>query len=314
MKTTDPDHDGVAILHPEYRAALGQLPNFALSDETLAVMRSSIGAMPFSPSGRTTHEDHAVPGGVTVRVHRPVRTTGVLPCIYAIHGGGYVMGSYEILDARFDDWCPRFDCVGVSVSYRLAPEHPFPAGLDDSHAGLAWVHEHAGELGIDPDRIGIQGTSAGGGLAAALAQYERDTGGVPIRFQLLECPMLDDRRVTPSSRLDQLAVWSRESNEYGWKSYLGARYGHDDVPAHAAPARATDLSGLPPAFVGVGGADGFRDEDVAYALRLMQAGVPTELHVYPGAPHGAQIIPGSAVNQQWERDAADWVLRQLATP
>ena len=148
------------------------------------------------------------------------------------------------------------------------------------------------ELGIDPDRIGIGGTSAGGGLAAALALLARDRGEVPVAFQLLECPMLDDRQETSSSQLEGLPVWSRESNEFGWRSYLGELYGSDDVPALAAPARARDLRGLPPALVIVGGADGFRDEDVLYALRLNQAGVPTELHVLPGAPHGGAAVPG----------------------
>jgi len=314
MRTIDPDHDGTALLHPDYAAALDRLPAFALSDAALEAVRAGIGMMTYTPTGAVDCTVHEVPGtGVTVRVYRPVGVDGPLPCVYAIHGGGYVLGDAAMLDARMDVWCVAHRCVGVSVEYRLAPEHPYPAGLDDCHVGLRWVHEHAADLGIDPDRIGIQGTSAGGGLAAALAIYERDEGGVPVAFQLLECPMLDDRRVTHSSRIEGLAVWSRESNEYGWAAYLGPLADADDaIPAFAAPARAADLSHLPPAIVLVGGADGFRDEDVAYATRLMQAGVPTELHVYPGAPHGAQIIPDTAVNLQWERDVEDWLARQLA--
>jgi acetyl esterase/lipase len=140
----------------------------------------------------------------------------------------------------------------------------------------------------------------------------RDRGEIDLAFQVLECPMIDDRFVTPSCQLDRLAVWSRESNEFGWKAYLGDRYGTDDVPYTAAPARATDLSGLPPAIVCVGGADGFRDEDIDYALRLAQAGVSTELHVYPGAPHGAQVVADSPQAKQWARDVEDWLSRRLA--
>jgi acetyl esterase/lipase len=176
---------------------------------------------------------------------------------------------------------------------------------------LRWTVEHADELGIDPARIGISGISAGGGLAAGLALLARDRGEIPLQFQLLECPMIDDRLVTSSSRLDGLLVWTRESNAYGWKSYLGERYGRDDVPAYAAPARAEDLAGLPPALVIVGGADGFRDEDIDYATRLMQAGVPTELHVLPGAPHGVQMFAGTAIARRWSALVDDWLARQL---
>ncbi|GMU78177.1 MAG: alpha/beta hydrolase [Acidimicrobiia bacterium] len=307
---------GEALLDPAYAAVLSELPSFTLSDETVALMREQIGTMvTFEPSGEVTHTDRTVTGPdgheITLRIYRPVVADGVLPCVYAVHGGGYVMGTYEMNDARFDAWCSRLGCVGVSVEYRLAPDHQYPAPLEDCYAGLQWVHEHHEHLKIDPERVGIQGTSAGGGLAAALALLARDRGGPPIAFQVLECPMLDDRQHTPSSRLDKLAVWSRESNTYGWQSYLGDLYGQEDVPYHAAPARAPDVSGLPPAFVAVGGADGFRDEDVDYALRLLQAGVPTELHVYPGAPHGAQIVPHAPAARQWERDVEDWVGRQI---
>jgi acetyl esterase/lipase len=311
-------HDGISLLDPVYAALLGELPAFHLTDETVTVMRDQIGAAapPFTPSGKVRHEDRTIPAadghGIVLRIYTPEGHEGARPCVYAIHGGGYVMGSYEMLDRVMDGWCATLGIVGVSVEYRLAPEAAYPVPLEDCYAGLAWVHAHAAELGIDADRIGIQGTSAGGGLAAALALLARDRGEVPIAFQVLECPMIDDRFHTASSNIDKLQVWSRESNVYGWSAYLGDRYGTDDVPDTAAPARADDLSGLPPAIVCVGGADGFRDEDVAYALRLMQAGVSTELHVYPGAPHGANIVPHAAAAQQWVRDVDDWVARQVA--
>jgi acetyl esterase/lipase len=173
-----------------------------------------------------------------------------------------------------------------------------------------WTYEHAAELGIDAECIGVMGVSAGGGLAAALALLARDRGEVPVAFQLLDSPMLDDRQTTPSSTQEGLAVWSRGSNSFGWKSYLGDLYGRADVPATAAPARATDLAGLPPALMSVGAVDGFRDEDVDYALRLNQAGVPTELHVYPGACHGFTVLaPQAAVTKQCLRNMEDWLRR-----
>jgi acetyl esterase/lipase len=173
------------------------------------------------------------------------------------------------------------------------------------------VHGHAPEYGIDPDRIGLHGISAGGGLAASLALLARDRGEVPLAFQLLDCPMLDDRQQTFTSRLDGLAVWSNKSNTFGWRSYLGALYGTDDVPIYAAPARCTELAGLPPAFVSVGTIDGFHDEDVEYAMRLNHAGVPTELHVYPGAPHGYHMAVTSDVAKQAARDKKTWLGRQV---
>jgi acetyl esterase/lipase len=304
---------GRDLLGADFVAIGDALPFDDLDSEVLERVRGF--AVPAAPplSDAVQRSDHLVPGepDVPVRVHRALDAGSALPCIYSMHGGGYVLGSYDMDDARFDAWCPELGIVGVSVEYRLAPEAPYPLPLDDCYRGLVWTFEHAEELGIDPERIGVAGVSAGGGLAAALALLARDQGEVAIAFQLLDCPMLDDRQVTPSSRLDQLAVWSRGSNEFGWRAYLGDLYGRDDVPYTAAPARASDLSGLPPAFVSVGTADGFRDEDILYAMRLNQAGVPTELHVYPGAPHGYQLVASSAVAAQSSRDVADWLTRRL---
>jgi acetyl esterase/lipase len=232
--------------------------------------------------------------------------------VISLHGGGLVMGSYTADDALFDRWCAELDLVGIAVEYCLAPETRYPGALEDAYAALLWTHEHADELGIDRARIGVRGVSAGGNLAAALCLLARDRGEVPVAFQLLDCPMLDDRQATPSSSQDGLAVWSRESNTFGWRSYLGELHGSEDVPYTAAPARAVDLSGLPPAFVSVGSVDGFRDEDINYALRLNQAGVPCELHVYPGAPHGYPLVPGASVSRRSRIDQLDWLARQIA--
>jgi acetyl esterase/lipase len=284
---------------------------FDLTPDSLALMRDAI--PPSELSGDVTRTDYAVPGepSISIRVHRPKNASGALPCVYSIHGGGYVLGSYTMDDASFDTWCPLLGIVGVSVEYRLAPETPYPGPLEDCYRGLQWVVEHADELGVDSTRIGVHGISAGGGLAAALALLARDRGEPTLAFQLLDCPMLDDRQHTVSSRRDGLAVWSKESNTFGWRAYLGDLYGTDEVPIHAAPARATDLAGLPPAFVSVGTVDGFHDEDVDYAVRLNHAGVPTELHVYPGAPHGYQMASESGLAKRAWRDKTDWLRRQI---
>jgi acetyl esterase/lipase len=306
--------DGQTLLSPEYLAALDVLPNFKFSPELLATIRDQPFQIPFERTGLVLSSDYTVPDtSIVVRVYRPAGSVEPLPAIYSIHGGGYIIGTYEMMDATFERYCPKLGCVGLSVEYRLAPEHPYPAPLDDCYAGLQWAVENHEQLGIDLSSLGIQGTSAGGGLAAALALLVRDRGEIDLAFQVLECPMIDDRFVTPSCQLDRLAVWSRESNEFGWKSYLGDLYGTADVPYTAAAARATDLGGLPPAIVCVGGADGFRDEDIDYALRLSQAGVPTELHVYPGAPHGAQVVADSPQAKQWARDVEDWLRRRFAS-
>ena len=299
-------------LHPDLAAAIAQFPFEHVTAELLPSLRGAFPAVP-GLSDAVARHDHEVPGEppVPVRVHRPVAADDSLPCVYSIHGGGYVLGSYVMDDPYFDDLCPRLGLVGVSVEYRLAPDTPYPGPLEDCYRGLRWTYDNAAELGIDRDRIGVRGVSAGGGLAAALALLARDRGEVPLAFQLLDCPMLDDRQATASSQVDGLPVWSRESNTFGWQSYLGPLYGTDDIPYTAAAARADDLTGLPPAFVSVGSVDGFLDEDVDYALRLNHAGVPAELHVYPGACHGYQMAPTCEITAQARRDADDWLARQI---
>ena len=304
-----------AVLDPELVPLAAQAPAFVLNDVSVQAMRAQgLGAAAPQLSDAVERTEHVVSEDprVVVRVHRPKGVTGPLPLVYSIHGGGYIFGSYDMDDPKFDRWCPTFGCIGVSVEYRLAPETPYPGPLEDCYVGLKWAWDHRAELGIDESRVVITGVSAGGGLCAGLALLVRDRGEIPVTHQLLECPMIDDRQVTSSSRLDDLLIWSRESNTYGWRAYLGARYGSDDIPAYAAPTRATDLSGLPEALVIVGGADGFRDEDIAYATRLMQAGVPTALHVVPGAPHGVQMFAGSQPARTWATLVEAWLGRALA--
>ena len=298
-------------LDPEVAEATKLVPFGDLTVDVLPPLRVRF-EMPVSD--RVERTDRLVPGdpAVAARVHRAKGADGTRPCVYSMHGGGYVLGTNLLDDMRFDEWCPKLDIVGASVDYRLAPETPYPGPLEDCYRGLKWTYEHAEELGIDRDRIGVMGVSAGGGLAAALCLLARERGEIPVAFQLLDQPMLDDRQITPSSREDGLAVWSRDSNTFGWKAYLGDLYGRDDVPPTAAPARASDLSGLPPTFVSVGAADGFRDEDVDYATRLNQAGVPTELHVYPGACHGFNVMaPNAEITKQCMRNMEDWLGKQL---
>lgn len=299
-------------LDPEIAAVLAAVPLSSLDETSLPASRSRPRPAPIV-SGKVTITDRTVPADppVPVRVHRRADATDRgLACVVSLHGGGLVMGSYTDDDALFDSWCRELDLVGVAVEYRLAPETRYPGPLEDAYAALRWTYEHSEELGVDPQRIGVRGVSAGGGLAAALCLLARDRGEVPVAFQLLDCPMLDDRQFTPSSRQDGLPVWSRESNAFGWRSYLGELYG-GDVPYTASAARAVDLSGLPPAFVSVGSVDGFRDEDIDYALRLNQSGVPCELHVYPGAPHGYTLAPDAAVTRRSRTDQLDWLARRL---
>lgn len=314
------DVDVRTLLDPEIVEALKALPFdlgalFAgMTEESVPDVREAMAQMPVLPlSDRVTRTDHVVDAstGVGVRVHRAVDADGVLPCVYWIHGGGLVLGSNVGDDARFDDWCPRLSCVGVSVEYRLAPEVRYPDPIEDCYAGLAWVHEHAEELGVDPSRIGVGGASAGGGLAAALALLARDRGEIPVAFQLLIYPMIDDRQITVSSQWND-PIWPPAANHFGWTAYLGDAKGGPDVSPYAAPARATDLAGLPPTLITVGSIDGFCDEDIDYAVRLRHAGVPVELHVYPGAPHGFDNFAAAAeVGRRANRDMEEWLQAQL---
>ena len=285
-----------------------------LSGEVLSTMRRSLveliagAAAALPPNDRVVREDHQIPGPdgnqIRVRVYRPANATTALPGFYFIHGGGMMIRSIDASDLDCEAYVEQVGCVVVSVDYRLAPEHPYPAPVEDCYAGLRWMIDHAETLGVDPSRIAVGGPSAGGGLAAGTCLLARDRGGPPIAFQVLVYPMLDDRNQTPSARaFSGILSWSQEHNASGWSAYLGDAVGGEDVPIYAAPVRATDLSGLPPTIVQVGELEVFRDEDIDYATRLLQAGVPTELHVYPGAFHGWDAFaPEAAVTVQMVGD------------
>lgn len=204
----------------------------------------------------------------------------------------------------------------VSVEYRLAPENPHPAPVEDCYAGLRWIAERGAEIGMDTDRLVVAGGSAGGGLAAGVALMCRDRGGPQLRGQLLQCPMLDDRNDTPSAhQMRGRGVWDQSANRVGWTALLGAARGGPDVSPYAAPARAGDLSGLPPAFIDVGSAETFRDEDVDYAGRIWRAGGAAELHVWPGGFHGfAMMAPDAALSRAAGDAQVGWLRRVLGVP
>src|SRR5262249_18694820 len=218
----DPDMAGVA-LHPAIEAQKDLVPIPDIDASVLPVLRETPLTAPVELSDRVDRRDYVVSETprVVVRVHRPKEVAGALPCVYSIHGGGYILGNYEMDDAKFDVWCQKFGLVGVSVENRLAPETPYPGPLEACYARLQWTYDHALEIGVDRNQIGITGVSAGGGLCAGLALLARDRGDVPVHFQLLDCPMLDDRQETASSQLEELVVWSKASNAFGWRSYLG---------------------------------------------------------------------------------------------
>jgi acetyl esterase/lipase len=238
------------------------------------------------------------------------------PCLFWIPGGGHTIPPPDFED----DWCAEAaegqGCIVVAVRWRPAPEHPFPAAIEDCYAALCWTVRSAGELGIDPARLVLGGRSSGGGSAAGIALMVRDRGEPAIAHQLLIYPMLDDRNTTASSHeIVDPAVWSRSDNDIAWRAYLGPAFGTDGVSPYAAPARAEDLSGLAPASILVGELDLFRDECITYAARLSQHGVPTDLHVYAGSPHGLEgLAPQSPVARRFIADR-DAILREaLAYP
>ena len=261
--------------------------------------------------------DHTIPGyeggSIEVSVLRRIGRTGVGPGIFHTHGGGMIIGDRFVGLGQILPWIIEHDAVAVTVEYRLAPEFPDPYPVEDCYAGLVWTADHAAELGIDPDRLIIAGASAGGGLAAGTALLARDRRGPALAGQVLIYPMLDDRDATVSTaQIDGVGVWDRTSNLTGWTALLGARRGTEDVSIYAAPARATDLSGLPPAFIDCGSVEVFRDEDVQYATALWHAGVQAELHVWPGGFHGFDLMaPHTAIAQAMTAARDAWVGRVL---
>ncbi|PHP20576.1 arylesterase [Sphingobium sp. IP1] len=287
------------LVAPELRAALDLFPPLDLSDQSIAAFRQPFANRPAEPMpealAAVQREEIFLPGApgspdVRCLLYRPAETVGdaLRPAYLHIHGGGFVLGMADMSDLSNRAWVAQLGCVVLSVDYRLAPETPFPGARDDCYAALAWLHDQADALGIDPTRIAIGGESAGGGHAVALAIHARDLGAYPICFMLLDAPMLDDRTGS-SAALHPVTgrfVWTPVQNRYGWGALLGQEAGTDRVPMAAVPARCPDLSGLPPAFISVGALDLFLEEDIDFARRLLALGIAVELHVTPGAYHG----------------------------
>ncbi|GAA3646365.1 alpha/beta hydrolase [Nonomuraea antimicrobica] len=301
-------------MDPELEAFIPLFPRADLTDPV--VERKSFAelarAIPVPDFAGMEIEDRTVPGDpdVAVRIYRPYQAQGA---VVWLHGGGFVMGD---LDTEHP-WAIRLadvsGAVVVSVGYRLAPENPFPAALDDTYTVLTWLAGHAAELGVDPERIAVGGHSAGAGLAAGVSLRARDEQGPRIRFQLLNQPGLDDRQETWSQRTFTDTPWmNRDKVTAGWRHYLGPVPAREPVSPYAAPARAADLSGLPPAYVAAAELCPNRDEDITYALRLLQAGVPVELHQWAGTFHGSQAILSAEVSQRQLAELGAVLRRALA--
>jgi triacylglycerol lipase len=314
--------DSRHLVDPELLQLLELAPTRPLNVDTLAEARAEAVALlaqqlkqePNFPDVDTS--ERFVPGrdgapDVRVLVYMPTEAPRPLPAMLWIHGGGYVAGIAEGDGLVLKTLVRDLGCAVVSVDYRLAPESPFPAAVEDCYAALAWLHAEASSLDIDTDRIAVGGASAGCGLAASLALLARDRGELRIAFQLLQVPMLDDRTATladPHPYTGQF-TWTNDRNVFGWTSLLGQAPGSANVSPYAAAARAESLAGLPPAWIGVGALDLFVEEDIDYARRLIRAGVPTELHVYPGAYHGFSRATNARVTQAYRRDIANALLR-----
>lgn len=322
---TPPRPSSRSLVDPELLPALDLVSSQDLTAHTLATVRASDRDL----AQRLSAEAARFPGvrvdshyvararglertagdpAVRVLLCRPTRRARLrspaqpaVPAVLWVHGGGYVSGSADLDLPAASALAQDLGCAVAVVDYRLAPEHPHPAALHDCYAALAWLSANAGELDVDLARMAVLGESAGGGLAAATCLLARDRRAVALAYQVLVYPMLDDRTVTRAGHpYAGEFVWTRESNRFGWTCYLGSEPGGVDAAPYAVPSRAADLAGLPPTSLCVGSLDLFVDESVDYARRLIEAGVPTELHVYPGAYHG--FPPGTSVHKRHHQD------------
>lgn len=308
------------LVDPQLRTFVETFPPLALSAEAMPGIRAAMSAA--IPAGLPDHPavevTAAVVAGEGERPDLPVlcyRPRGGTPgpALVWLHGGGFVFGSAAADHAQVIDIVESVGCGVVSVDYRLAPEHPFPAPLDDCVAAFRWLVADGPGWGLDPARVAVGGASAGAGLAAAVALRLRDEGGPAPCYQWLTYPMLDDRTVTaeePSPYAGEW-IWTPTLNRFGWRSYLGVEAGGRDVPAHAAPSRAADLAGLPAAYLAVGSLDLFAEENLEYARRLMRAGVDVELHLHPGAMHGFNKVAGAEVAGRYRSDSLAALARAL---
>ena len=309
---------------PELAGSIEFLPKLSFADPVAAREEMETILVEFGgqvDDAGTVIENRTIPGpagdaGPAVRIYTPEGMNQTSAGLLYIHGGGFAIGDLDSEEAAAVMICRELQVVVVSVDYRLAPEHPYPAGLEDCYAALQWMHSQAGALQVDRQRIGVRGGSAGGGLAAALALLARDRGGPALCFQYLGIPELDDRLQTVSmTEFTDTPLWHRPNAVLSWKYYLGDRYGPggDEVPIYAAPARASvaELRGLPPAYLTTMEFDPLRDEGIEYALKLLQAGVAVELHNFPGAFHGSELLAEAEVSKRGSDEGLEALRRGL---
>lgn len=299
-------------IDPELQVALSALlaavPGGFNAPEKIEDRRTLINAaLALNPvNENVTREDRMIPvkdaPDVRIRIYRPKHATYSLPqpAIFTIHGGGMVTGNIEADDANAAGLCEQSGALTIAIDYRLAPEHPFPAAINDCYAVANWLFANANELDVDPDRIALHGGSAGGGLAIGLALKMRDSGNLHFCFLMAIYPMIDDRNISASSKaITNIGVWDRKASLESWAWYLGDAHGRDDISPYAAPARATNLEGLPPTFIDVGTHDLFLDEDQEFAERLKAAGIPVDFHISEGAYHAAELFaPDAKVSRE----------------
>ena len=310
------------LMEPDLRDFFLNMPPMELSRDTIVQVRTEREQMaqammpPLPPEVSIVQE--MAPGrdgapDVRMKIVRTPSDRKDRPVILHLHGGGYVLGSPESNAPTHCAWAKGMDAVIVAPAYRLGPETSYPGNVEDAYAALAWIYANAGQLGVDTSKIAVAGESAGGGLAAALALLVRDRGEFSFCYQHLIFPMIDDRTVIRADLSPNFGefVWTPEKNRFGWASLLGQPPGSHDVSPYAAAARAEDVSGLPPTFISTGALDLFTEENLEYARRLMAAGVPVELHVYPGAPHGFMWVQNARVTKQYARDAWDALSRGI---
>lgn len=312
------------LIDPEITSIVDSFPSMNLSAETLPTVRQDMSVSsddepdPVALYPNVTTTEMHIPGAqgdpdVRVLYYEPKRRRHPTPALVWMHGGGFVLGPAdddEFLCRRIAD---HTGAVVASVDYRLAPETTAPGQVEDSYAALRWLDEHAEELGVDRSSIAVGGASAGGGLAASLAILARDRAEVPVSFQLLIYPSLDDRTGTtthPSPYAGEF-IWTAADNGFAWEAVLGQPPGSEEVSPYAAAARTATAAELPPAFIAVGSLDLFVEENLAYAARLLRAGVPTELHIYPGAVHMYDFVPESRLAEQHFRDVLGALDRRL---
>lgn len=315
------------LVDPQLLPMLDQFPPLAFTRESLPEVRKGMAEMQqqmaatLPPVPGVKVSERRVPGptggpAVRVLVYESENERHSRAGLLWIHGGGFVMGNADADDLNCRAMAAEIGCVIVSVDYRLSPETPFPGPVEDCYAALRWLHQDAASLGVDQARLAVGGMSAGGNLAAAVALLARDRKAIPLVFQLLIYPMLDDRTVShpePHPYTGEY-IWTPECNRFGWSSMLGDALGSDTVSSYAAPAREKDLRGLPPTYISAGALDLFLEEDMEYARRLTRASVPTELHVYPGGYHAFDgIAPEADVSRAFRRDIMSALQKALGT-